>query len=208
MPRFEHLIKQGIGASLKLKGLIIKSPGKEQPIEMQVNDPKLHDVKVLGECDPSEYSITKGKDSVMKLETLREIGHLRPRTNQISCVTRVRNNLAYATHLYFQNKGFQYIPTPIITGADCEGAGEMFQVTTLLPKPNQPPKIPLNKDGFIDYKQDFFGKETSLTVSGQLAVENYACSLWDVYLFDPTFRAEVSHTTRHLAEFWMIEPEI
>ncbi len=208
MPEFDYLTKQGIGACLKIKGLIIKSPGKEQPIEMQVNNPELHYVKVVGECNPSDYTLQKGKDSQMKLESLREIAHLRPRSNLISCVARVRNNLAFATHLYFQNKGFQYIHTPIITGADCEGAGEMFQVTTLLPKGDEKPKIPLTKEGLVDYKQDFFGKVTNLTVSGQLAVENYACSLSDVYTFGPTFRAEASHTTRHLAEFWMIEPEI
>ncbi len=140
---------------------------------------------------------------------LREICHLRPRTNTISCVARIRNSLAYATHLFFQNRGFLYVHTPIITGSDCEGAGEMFQVTTLLPKPHEKfDKIPLKKDGSIDYQNDFFGKPTFLTVSGQLAVENYACALSDVYTFGPTFRAENSHTTRHLAEFWMIEPEM
>jgi asparaginyl-tRNA synthetase len=144
----------------------------------------------------------------MKLETLREICHLRPRTNTISCVARIRNNLSYATHLFFQSRGFNYIHTPIITGADCEGAGEMFQVTTVLPKPHEKVKVPTTKDGLVDYKDDFFGKPSYLTVSGQLAVENFACALSDVYTFGPTFRAEVSHTSRHLAEFWMIEPEI
>ena len=144
----------------------------------------------------------------MKLETLREICHLRPRTNTISCVARVRNSLAYATHLFFQTRGFYYIHTPIITSSDCEGAGEMFQVTTVLPKPHEKGTAPITKEGLVDYKQDFFGKPSFLTVSGQLAVENYACALSDVYTFGPTFRAEVSHTTRHLAEFWMIEPEL
>jgi asparaginyl-tRNA synthetase len=139
---------------------------------------------------------------------LREICHLRPRTNTIGCVARVRNSLAYATHLFFQNRGFLYVHTPIITGADTEGAGEMFQVTTLMPKDNEQLKVPLNKDGTVDYKEDFFGKSTYLTVSGQLAVENYACALSDVYTFGPTFRAEWSNTSRHLAEFWMIEPEM
>lgn len=208
MPGFEHLTKQGIGTSLSLKGLIVKSQGKEQLIEMTLKDPNLHSLKVLGECNPSEYSLTKGKDNQMKLESLRGIAHLRPRTNIISCVARVRNNLAYATHTFFQQKGFYYVHTPLITGADCEGAGEMFQVTTLLPKSGQISKVPLTKEGFVDYKQDFFGKDTYLTVSGQLAVENYSCALSDVYTFGPTFRAEVSHTTRHLAEFWMIEPEM
>ena len=208
MPGFEHLVKQGMGASISIRGLIIKSLGKEQPIEMSVKDVNLHYVKILGECNPSEYTLTKGKDNVMKLESLREIAHLRPRTNVISCVARIRNNLAYATHNFFQKKGFCYVHTPIITGADCEGAGEMFQVTTLLPKSHELPKIPLTKEGFVDYKNDFFGKNTYLTVSGQLAVENYACALSDVYTFGPTFRAESSHTPRHLAEFWMIEPEM
>jgi asparaginyl-tRNA synthetase len=144
----------------------------------------------------------------MKLETLRDICHLRPRTNVISTVARIRNSLAYATHLFFQQRGFLYVHTPIVTGADCEGAGEMFQVTTLLPKPNEKGKVPLTKEGLVDYKQDFFDKPAFLTVSGQLAVENYACALSDVYTFGPTFRAEESHTSRHLAEFWMIEPEM
>ena len=144
----------------------------------------------------------------MKLETLRDICHLRPRTNIISCVTRIRNNLAYATHIYFQERGFLYIHTPEITSSDCEGAGEMFQVTTILPKPNEKANLKLTKEGLIDYKDDFFSKPTFLTVSGQLEVENYACSMCDVYTFGPTFRAEVSHTSRHLAEFWMIEPEM
>ena len=144
----------------------------------------------------------------MKLETLRDICHLRPRTNIISCVTRIRNNLAYATHIYFQNRGFLYIHTPEITSSDCEGAGSMFQVTTLLPPPKSKCDLKLTKEGLVDYKDDFFGKATYLTVSGQLEVENFACSMCDVYTFGPTFRAEVSHTSRHLAEFWMIEPEM
>jgi len=144
----------------------------------------------------------------MKLETLRDICHLRPRTNVISCVTRIRNNLAYATHIYFQNRGFLYIHTPEITSSDCEGAGSMFQVTTLLPPPKQKCNLKLTKEGLVDYKDDFFAKATYLTVSGQLEVENFACAMCDVYTFGPTFRAEVSHTSRHLAEFWMIEPEM
>lgn len=144
----------------------------------------------------------------MKLETLRDICHLRPRTNVISCVTRIRNNLAYATHIYFQNRGFLYIHTPEITSSDCEGAGSMFQVTTLLPPPKEKCNLKLTKEGLVDYKEDFFAKATYLTVSGQLEVENFACAMCDVYTFGPTFRAEVSHTSRHLAEFWMIEPEM
>ncbi len=134
---------------------------------------------------------------------------MRPRTNTISCVARIRNGLAYATHQFFNSRGFLYVHTPLITASDCEGAGEMFQVTTVLPKPNEKfEKLALNKNGTIDYTKDFFGKPTFLTVSGQLAVENYACALSDVYTFGPTFRAENSHTTRHLSEFWMIEPEM
>lgn len=168
-----------------------------------------HYVKILGTCEQGDYPLIKSSTK-MKLETLREICHLRPRTNTISVVARIRNNLAYATHLFFQNRGFLYIHTPIITGSDCEGAGEMFQVTTLLPKPHEKMTQPITDKttGLVDYKNDFFGKPSFLTVSGQLAVENYACALSDVYTFGPTFRAEVSHTTRHLAEFWMIEPEI
>jgi asparaginyl-tRNA synthetase len=175
MPGFDNLIKQSIGACIQVKGLVVKSQGKEQLIEISCSDPVNHFVRVIGECIPSEYPINKGKDAV-KLENLRELGHLRP---------------------------------PIITGADCEGAGEMFQVTTLLPRDGKQPKTGLfNNDGTVDYSNDFFKKDTYLTVSGQLAVENYACALSDVYTFGPTFRAEVSHTTRHLAEFWMIEPEM
>ncbi len=164
-------------------------------------------MKVLGSCDQGEYPLIKSKDK-MKLETLREICHLRPRSNIISTVARIRNSLAYATHLFFQTRGFQYVHTPIITGSDCEGAGEMFQVTTILPKPHEKGTVPTTKEGLVDYKFDFFGKPTFLTVSGQLAVENYACALSDVYTFGPTFRAENSNTSRHLAEFWMIEPEM
>lgn len=208
MPGFDHLLKQSIGACIQVKGLVVKSLGKEQLIEISCSDPVNHFVRVIGECIPSEYPINKGKDAV-KLENLRELGHLRPRTQIISSIARVRNSLSYATHVFFQQRGFLYVHTPIITGADCEGAGEMFQVTTLLPRAGKQPKTGLfNKDGTVDYSNDFFKKDTYLTVSGQLAVENYACALSDVYTFGPTFRAEVSHTTRHLAEFWMIEPEM
>lgn len=174
---------------------------------MQVRDPSLHYAKVVGTCNPGEYKLFKGKEQI-KLENLRDLGHLRARTNTIAAVARIRNNLAFATHQFFQSRGFLYIHTPIITASDCEGAGEMFQVTTLLGKEKEKPKLPLTKDGLVDYKEDFFGKASFLTVSGQLAVENYACALSDVYTFGPTFRAEKSHTTRHLAEFWMIEPEM
>lgn len=138
---------------------------------------------------------------------MRELAHLRPRTNIIGAVTRIRNAMSFATHYFFQKRGFLYIHTPIITAADCEGAGQMFQVTTTLPNHSVKPNLKLTKEGLVDYKEDFFQKQAYLTVSGQLAVENFACALGDVYTFGPTFRAEKSHTTRHLAEFWMIEPE-
>lgn len=203
---FEQLNKQGVGACIKFTGLIIKSLGNKQPIEMQVKDLQEHKLTVLGECNPSEYILHKSKPS---LETLRGICHLRPRTNAISSVARIRNSLSYATHQFFQKRGFLYVHTPIITASDCEGAGEMFQVTTTLPKIKEGVnKIPTTKEGLVDYEKDFFKKPAFLTVSGQLAVENYACALSDVYTFGPTFRAENSHTSRHLAEFWMIEPEM
>jgi asparaginyl-tRNA synthetase len=138
---------------------------------------------------------------------LREIAHLRPRTQVIGAVTRIKNSLAYATHQFFQNNGFLYIHTPIITAADCEGAGEMFEVSTILPESGLVKDIP-QVNGKIDFSKEFFKKKASLTVSGQLAVENFCCSLSNVYTFGPTFRAEVSHTSRHIAEFWMIEPEL
>lgn len=141
------------------------------------------------------------------METLRDIAHLRPRTQIYSAMTRIKNNLAFATHQFFQNNGFLYIHTPLITGADCEGAGEMFQVTTILPESGLVKDIP-QVEGKIDYSKEFFKKVTNLTVSGQLAVENFCCALSNVYTFGPTFRAEVSHTSRHIAEFWMIEPEL
>ena len=144
----------------------------------------------------------------MKLENLRDIYHLRPRTNVISFVTRIRNNLAYAPHIYFQNRGFLYIQTPEIISSDCEGTGSMFQVTTLLPPPIEKCNLKLNKEGLVDYKNDFFPKATYLTVFGQLEVEKFAYAMSDVFTFGPTFRAEVSHTSRHLAESWMIKPEM
>ncbi|MCG8569873.1 MAG: asparagine--tRNA ligase, partial [Spirochaetes bacterium] len=155
--------------------------------------------EVLGEAD-NDYPLQKKRHS---FEFLREIAHLRPRTNAIGAVARVRNVMSFAIHRYFQENGFLYIHTPIITSSDCEGAGEMFQVTTL-PLDN----IPKTDKGEVDFSKDFFGKQSALTVSGQLAVENYCCALGNVYTFGPTFRAEHSNTTRHLAEFWMIEPEM
>lgn len=174
------------GASVAATGKLVQSPGKGQSFELQATG-----IKVIGKCDGENYPLQKKRHS---FEFLRTIAHLRPRTNTIGAVTRVRNALAYATHKYFQEQGFLYIHTPIITGADCEGAGQMFQVTTL-------------KSG-NDYSQDFFEKQTFLTVSGQINVESFACSMSDVYTFGPTFRAENSNTSRHLAEFWMIEPEM
>ena len=206
---FSDLLKEGIGTCIQCRGEIVKSPGNKQPIEMKVENKEGLYAKIMGTCKQGEYPLMVGKEAKkMKLETLRDICHLRPRTNIISCVTRIRNNLAYATHIYFQNRGFLYIHTPEITSSDCEGAGSMFQVTTLLPPPKSKCDLKLTKEGLVDYKDDFFGKATYLTVSGQLEVENFACSMCDVYTFGPTFRAEVSHTSRHLAEFWMIEPEM
>ena len=206
---FSDLLKEGIGSCIQFRGEIVKSPGNKQPIEMKVENKEGLYVKIMGTCKQGEYPLMVGKEAKkMKLETLRDICHLRPRTNIISCVTRIRNNLAYATHIYFQNRGFLYIHTPEITSSDCEGAGSMFQVTTLLPPPKQKCNLKLTKEGLVDYKDDFFAKPTYLTVSGQLEVENFACAMSDVYTFGPTFRAEVSHTSRHLAEFWMIEPEM
>ena len=159
---------------------------------------------MLGGADAGKYPLAKKEHS---REYLREIAHLRPRTQLIGAVARVRSQLAMATHRFFQDRGFLYVHTPIITTADCEGAGEMFSVSTLLPE--DPKKgVPMNSRAEIDYAKDFFLRHAYLTVSGQLAVEPYCCSLSDVYTFGPTFRAENSHTSRHLAEFWMVEPEI
>lgn len=182
----EILAKLTTGASLCVKGKLVKSLGKNQALEVQADE-----IEVYGTCDPALYPLQKKRHS---FEFLRTIAHLRPRTNTQGAVTRVRNALAFATHLFFQERGFLYVQTPIITGADCEGAGEIFRVTTL-EKGN-------------DYSQDFFGKAAYLTVSGQLNGEILACALSDVYTFGPTFRAENSNTSRHLAEFWMIEPEM
>ncbi len=183
------------GAALSIKGTLVESQGKGQTVEIQVSD-----IEVLGDSNPEEYPIQPKRHS---LEFLRENAHLRGRTNTFGAVMRVRSMLSFAIHQYFVTRGFYYIHTPIITGSDAEGAGEMFRVSTLDPK-----KPPLNEDGKIDYTQDFFGKETNLTVSGQLEAENYAMALGKVYTFGPTFRAENSNTSRHLAEFWMIEPEV
>ena len=183
------------GAAVHIKGLFIESQGKGQNVEIQVNS-----IVILGDSDPETYPIQPKKHS---LEFLRENAHLRTRTNTFSAVMRVRSTLAFAIHRYFNENGFYYMHTPIITGSDAEGAGEMFRVSGLDAK-----NPPLNDDGTVNYKEDFFGKETNLTVSGQLEAETYAMALGKVYTFGPTFRAENSNTSRHLAEFLMIEPEV
>ena len=192
----DALLKQiNTGAALKLNGILTESQGSGQKVELQVNK-----IEILGSSDPDKYPIQPKKHS---LEFLREKAHLRVRTATFSAVMRVRSSLAQAVHQFFQEEGFFYVNTPIITGSDAEGAGEMFRVSTLDAK-----NPPLNESGQPDFKQDFFGKETNLTVSGQLEAEAYALALGEVYTFGPTFRAENSNTTRHLAEFWMIEPEM
>ena len=192
----ETILKQiTTGAALRLKGNIVESQGSGQKVELQVEE-----LILVGACDPETYPIQPKKHS---LEFLREKAHLRVRTATFSAIMRVRSALSLAVHQFFQNEGFVYVNTPIITGSDAEGAGEMFRVSTLDPKN---PK--LNENGDPDFKEDFFGKETNLTVSGQLEAESYALGLGEVYTFGPTFRAENSNTTRHLAEFWMIEPEM
>lgn len=192
----EDVLKQiNTGAALKINGMLVESQGRGQSVEIQVTHIFVH-----GGADPEAYPIQPKKHS---LEFLREKAHLRIRTNTFSAVMRVRSALSFAIHQYFQKNGFFYFHAPIITGSDAEGAGEMFRVTTLDEK-----KPPLTEDGKVDYKKDFFGKETNLTVSGQLEAEAYAMALGKVYTFGPTFRAENSNTSRHLAEFWMIEPEM
>lgn len=192
----EVLLRQiSTGAALKIVGVVVESQGKGQQVEIQVKEIVLH-----GAADPETYPIQPKKHS---LEFLREKAHLRVRTNTFAAIMRVRSALAFAIHQYFQQHGFYYVHTPIITGSDAEGAGEMFRVSALDAK-----NPPLNEDGAVDYKADFFGKETNLTVSGQLEAETYAMALGKVYTFGPTFRAENSNTSRHLAEFWMIEPEV
>tara|TARA_B110001450_G_scaffold78059_1_gene74163 strand:- start:6354 stop:7787 length:1434 start_codon:yes stop_codon:yes gene_type:complete len=191
----ETLKRITTGAAVALKGTLIESQGKGQKVEIEVKS-----IEILGDSDPETYPIQPKKHS---LEFLRENAHLRTRTNTFSAVMRLRSAMSFAIHQYFNKNGFYYMHTPIITGSDAEGAGEIFQVTGLdLKNP------PLNDDGSVDYSNDFFGKETNLTVSGQLEAETYAMSLGKVYTFGPTFRAENSNTSRHLSEFWMIEPEV
>lgn len=191
---FASIAKIGVGAAVIVTGTIVETPGAKQPFEMQAEE-----VIVEG-ASPSDYPLQKKRHS---FEYLRTISHLRARTNTFQAVFRVRSLAAYAIHRFFQEKGFVYVHTPLITGSDCEGAGEMFQVTTL-----DLGNVPKTEDGNVDYSQDFFGKPTNLTVSGQLDAETYAFAFRNVYTFGPTFRAENSNTTRHAAEFWMIEPEM
>ena len=192
----EQLLKKiNTGAALKITGALVESQGRGQSVEIQVKDLFVH-----GEVDAESYPIQPKKHS---MEYLREQAHLRVRTNTFSAIMRVRSALSFAVHNYFRENGFYYFHAPIITGSDAEGAGEMFRVTTLDEK-----NPPLNQDGSVNHKEDFFGKETNLTVSGQLEAEAYAMGLGKVYTFGPTFRAENSNTSRHLAEFWMIEPEM
>ncbi|MCH2175871.1 MAG: OB-fold nucleic acid binding domain-containing protein, partial [Lentisphaeria bacterium] len=183
------------GASISATGQLVSSAGTKQTKELKVTK-----LCVYGHVDINEYPLQKKRIS---FEKLREIAHLRPRTNTFSAMTRVRNQLAVSTHNFFQEKHFYYLNTPIITANDCEGAGEMFNISTL--NPENPPR---RKDGKIDWSRDFFARQANLTVSGQLAAETHACALGRVYTFGPTFRAENSNTSRHLAEFWMVEPEI
>ena len=195
LENYAEIVKLFPGASVAVTGRLVKSQGQGQAVEVQAAR-----VTVFGHCDPVEYPLQKQRIS---FERLREIAHLRARTNTFGAVARVRNALAFATHRFFQDRGFYYIHTPIITSNDCEGAGEMFQVTTL-----DLLRVPRAGDGSVDYGHDFFGARAGLTVSGQLEGETYACALGNIYTFGPTFRAENSNTRRHLAEFWMIEPEL
>ena len=191
---YDEIARQNVGAALIVHGTLVLTPEAKQPFELKADA-----ITVEGVSTP-DYPLQKKRHSV---EFLRTIQHLRPRTNLFSAVFRVRSVAAYAVHEFFQSRGFVYVHTPIITGSDAEGAGQMFRVTTL--DPNDPPRT---EDGKVDYSKDFFGKPTNLTVSGQLNAENFAMAFGDVYTFGPTFRAEVSYTQRHAAEFWMIEPEM
>lgn len=193
LPDFNKLTKINVGAALVIKGTLVATPGAKQPFEIQAAH-----IDIEGESS-SDYPLQKKRHT---LEYLRTISHLRPRTNTFQAVFRVRSLIAYAIHKFFQERDFVYVHTPIITGSDAEGAGEMFRVTTI-----DPQNPPLKDDGSVDYSKDFFGKETNLTVSGQLNGETFAMAFRNIYTFGPTFRAENSNTTRHAAEFWMIEPE-
>ncbi len=192
----ESLIaKVTTGASLAVKGVLVESVGSGQAVEIQASE-----IEVLGECDPMRYPLQK-KDT--SLEYLRTVAHMRPRTNTFGAILRIRHSMAFAIHKFFNDKGFVYLNTPLITESDAEGAGDMFQVTTLNLE-----NVPKKDNGKVDFSKDFFGKKTSLTVSGQLEGELGATAVGEIYTFGPTFRAENSNTPRHLAEFWMIEPEM
>ena len=193
LANFQEISKMNVGAAVIVEGILVPTPQAKQPFEIQAEE-----IIVEGASAP-DYPLQKKRHS---LEYLRTMTHLRPRTNTFQAVFRIRSLCAYAIHKFFQEQGFVYVHTPLITGSDCEGAGEMFRVTTLDMK-----NPPLTEEGNIDYSQDFFGKETNLTVSGQLNGETYAQAFRNIYTFGPTFRAENSNTTRHAAEFWMIEPE-
>ena len=194
LENFADICKMNVGAAVIVTGTLVETPNAKQPFEIQASK-----VELEGASTP-DYPMQKKRHS---LEYLRTVPHLRPRTNTFQAVFRVRSLIAYAIHQFFQERGFVYVHTPIITGSDCEGAGEMFQVTTM-----DLNNIPKDKEGKVDFSQDFFGKMTNLTVSGQLDVETFAQAFRNVYTFGPTFRAENSNTARHAAEFWMIEPEI
>lgn len=194
MENFAEISKLNVGAAIIVKGTLVATPEAKQPFEIQASE-----IVVEGTSAP-DYPLQKKRHS---FEYLRTISHLRPRTNTFQAVFRVRSLIAYAIHQFFQERDFVYVHTPLITGSDCEGAGEMFRVTTL-----DMNDLPKTDDGKVDYTKDFFGKETNLTVSGQLNGETYAMAFRNIYTFGPTFRAENSNTTRHAAEFWMIEPEM
>ncbi len=191
---FDAICKLNVGSSVIVRGTLVATPEAKQPFEIQADE-----ITIEGTSTP-DYPLQKKRHS---LEFLRTITHLRPRTNTFQAVFRVRSLIAHAIHCFFQERDFVYVHTPLITGSDCEGAGEMFQVTTL-----DLNNVPKTEDGKVDFSQDFFGKPTNLTVSGQLNGETFACAFKNIYTFGPTFRAENSNTTRHAAEFWMIEPEI
>ena len=194
MENFAQISRLNVGAAIIVTGTLIATPDAKQPFEIQADS-----IEVEGESTP-DYPLQKKRHS---MEYLRTITHLRPRTNTFQAVFRVRSLIAYAIHQFFQERNFVYVHTPLITGSDCEGAGEMFQVTTI-----DLNNVPKTEDGKVDYSKDFFGKPTNLTVSGQLNGETYAMAFKNIYTFGPTFRAENSNTTRHAAEFWMIEPEM
>ena len=194
MPEYDTAIKYNVGAAIIVRGTLVESPGAKQPFELRAGE-----ITLEGASDPS-YPLQKKRHSV---EFMREIAHLRPRANLYNAAFRVRSEAAYAIHSFFHDRGFVYAHTPLITASDCEGAGEMFRVTTL-----DLDNLPRTEDGEIDYSEDFFGKQANLTVSGQLNAEAFALAFGKTYTFGPTFRAEKSYTARHAAEFWMVEPEI